>query len=584
MWRPSTDREPPVRGGAPVDVLGSRLGRKTVLRLILTGLIPLVIFAIPLYLQTRTMLYQATNTTLHSYTRLAKGQLFRTLETAQIRLEKMAMGERMDTRPAAPFTQVIDLDANMKRSDGRLSPWEGPDELQRERLGKGQTVLTQPFWIEGVATVAFLVPVGLERARAGVLDPEALWQVTGAGNYGPHDALIVLDEHGTVLATSNEQILPGEKLFPSGLPAEPRASGDSVLSSFGSALWSFSDLWLTGAYGGGRWGVIAARQKSAVTELPETLLRGLFVFLIAALCVIVVLSFREARSILGSLARLAQGTIALAEGRWDVPLDAERRKDDELGDLMNSFHDMAERLRDTHEEQVRLTREAMVGRLAAMVAHQINTPLAAIRSKLELVKERSPEFGNDIGIVEKQVDRINTIVKALLGFAKVRTLTGHGASVRDIVGNVVQLFQATYAASGIELEIQLPESACIVSADADDIQEILVNLLENAREAMLDDLRARDGTSDKANARRSIVSVRVEEGRDVVNLYVEDNGGGIEGDASRIFEPFFTTKTHGTGLGLAITRRICEAQGGSIVAENRPEGGVRFHAVLPATS
>lgn len=216
-------------------------------------------------------------------------------------------------------------------------------------------------------------------------------------------------------------------------------------------------------------------------------------------------------------------------------------------------------------------RQAALGRLSGVVAHQVNTPLAAIKARLSLLRD-DPETGTaaepSLAVIDRQVDRIARIIRVLLGFVRQRELGDDNPDITTVVQSVVELFAEAFRAKGVMLAVVLPSTPLRVHAPIDDLQELLLNLIENAREAV---------------PTGGHVSIVVRGEQDRLLLLVEDDGPGLGDSPEQLFQPFFTTKTTGTGLGLAISRRIAEALGGSLTGENRfADGrGARFVLVLP---
>jgi two-component system sensor histidine kinase AtoS len=577
MSRPNT--EAPRPAAAQVDILSSRLGRSLILRFLLVGVIPLAIFAAPLYYQTRSILGAGVRTTLISYSNHAKAQIFLVLDGARARLPQLVPtdGTRSDT-PVLPFRRIAMLTREEMTGDSVNAPWPALNEVQRSMLQKGETIMTAPFPVDAAMTVALLARAPDGRFIAGILEPTELWRATQAANYGPHDVFIVLDDHGRVLVSSHQDVPIGMVLFQGRLPEASRLIGEDDLPELRSGLWVFSDFWLEGAFGGGRWGVVTMRNREAVTEPLLVLFQSLMVLLLAAFCIIVILSFREARELLLPIKQVAAEARRVAEGKWDRQIEFNRL--DELGELVYSFNEMIRRLAETHDERVRLTREAIVGRMAAMIAHQINTPLAAIKSRLQMLRDDNPGAGAAHDVLAGQIDRIGEIIRTLLGFARLRSQSDTPARVGEIIRNVETLFRPSIEEHGIRCHVTSMADPPNVECAADDLQEILINLIENAREATLARLARRRGGD--ATERAEAPGIRIVTARDAETfiLTVEDDGEGLE-NPERIFDPFYTTKTTGTGLGLAICRRIAESCGGSIQAENRPEGGARFTVRLP---
>ncbi len=218
-------------------------------------------------------------------------------------------------------------------------------------------------------------------------------------------------------------------------------------------------------------------------------------------------------------------------------------------------------------------RQAIIGRLAATVAHEINNPLGAIKAHLKVIRKHLPEdavpAATGLDIISAQVDRIARTVRLLLGFSRQRSAPTGSVEPLEILRTVVALFEEGFNEKTISFHVDLPEMLPTLQADVDQIQEIVVNLLENARDIL------------PAGARFDF-RARETEGR--LEFLFEDNGPGLGEDPERLFEAFYTTRAAGTGLGLTIARRTCESLGGRLTAENRPPeegGGARFRVWIP---
>jgi two-component system NtrC family sensor kinase len=213
-------------------------------------------------------------------------------------------------------------------------------------------------------------------------------------------------------------------------------------------------------------------------------------------------------------------------------------------------------------------REAVLGRMAASIAHEINNPLFAIKTRLYTLKKTvtdRPETTEKLDLVMGQLDRIGRATRSMLGIFKQRA--AHSTvSYAEVIRAATDLFDSSFSAKGVRLIVNLPHSLPDVSVSVDELQEVLINLLENERDAL-------------GNDNDVYVSAQTQEHQIVISI--EDNGSGLGLDPELLFEAFYTTKSTGTGLGLTIARRICESYGGKLTAENRKEGGARFQIVLP---
>jgi PAS domain S-box-containing protein len=215
---------------------------------------------------------------------------------------------------------------------------------------------------------------------------------------------------------------------------------------------------------------------------------------------------------------------------------------------------------------------AAIGELAAGVAHEINNPLFAILGLTEfLLKEAEPESKAQqrLALIQQTGLEIKEIVRALLDFARENAEERHVVSLEEVVQATVDLVRRTNAHKGVELIDSYDDSEARVTASPNQLKQIFLNLIANARQAM-----PNGGT----------VKVDVRQDGDWVTASVSDDGPGIEAAVlERIFEPFFTTKrlTGGTGLGLSVSLGIAEAHGGSLTGSSERGRGATFTLRLP---
>jgi len=227
------------------------------------------------------------------------------------------------------------------------------------------------------------------------------------------------------------------------------------------------------------------------------------------------------------------------------------------------------------EEQLRTAgRLESIGRLAGGVAHDFNNLLAAMLGSLELIEGHVEEgVREDLATLRHSALRARDLTRQLLAFARKQALVWKKVDVSALVEHVRLLLQRLV---GPRITIfVVTEGNPVVSADPNLIEQVLVNLVVNARDAMPDggrlEIRVERGAPDPVDAPHG-----------VARLIVADSGVGMdEATRSRIFEPFFTTKDHGTGLGLASSYGIIQQHHGDIRVESEPERGTRFIVTLP---
>lgn len=218
-------------------------------------------------------------------------------------------------------------------------------------------------------------------------------------------------------------------------------------------------------------------------------------------------------------------------------------------------------------------RLAAVGELAAQVAHEIRNPLAGIRGACEiLAEERSGSAARDqiSREVIRQVDRLNRTVEDMLLFARPRAIQPVPTDVHEILERTLGVLLEDPKTREIEVERRYAKSLAELEVDPQQIEQVLINILLNAIQAM--DYRGKLTVTTRTNGVHAQVAIR-------------DTGPGIPDDVrDQIFRPFFTTRAKGSGLGLAIVRNLVQAHGGSISAVSLPEGGAELTVTLPTGS
>jgi two-component system, NtrC family, sensor kinase len=245
--------------------------------------------------------------------------------------------------------------------------------------------------------------------------------------------------------------------------------------------------------------------------------------------------------------------------------------DGETALLLALITDRSEERR-MQQQLVQSGKLAAIGELAAGVAHEINNPLFAILGLTEfLLKESEPESKahQRLELIQQTGLEIKEIVRALLDFARENAEERHEVALDDVVRSTVDLVRRTNAHKGVELADTYEDAGALVYASPNQLKQIFLNLIANARQAM-------------PNGGTVAVDVRTEGGFAVAT--VSDDGPGIEADVlGRIFEPFFTTKrnTGGTGLGLSVSIGIAEAHGGTLTASSEVGRGAQFSLRLP---
>lgn len=279
------------------------------------------------------------------------------------------------------------------------------------------------------------------------------------------------------------------------------------------------------------------------------------------------------------------GRPVAVSSRWALQRDSQGRTASvlETNTDVTAQRAAEDKLDRTRSELAHLSRIATMGELTASIAHEVNQPLAAIvangEAGLRWLGRSTPDLGETKKSIEamlRNAQRASDVVRRL------RALSAKAAPVHAlldlaaVVEETVQLVERELRVQGVRLSADLPAGLPPVEGDRVQLQQVLLNLLLNAIQAL-----------GAVPAERRTISVRVQRGKreslgDAIVVTVEDTGAGIaEADLVRLFDAFFTTRSDGMGMGLSISRSIVEAHGGRIEAANRPEGGATFRLCLP---
>ena len=230
------------------------------------------------------------------------------------------------------------------------------------------------------------------------------------------------------------------------------------------------------------------------------------------------------------------------------------------------------------EENARLERKltererlAILGQMAATVAHEIKNPLSAIKSIAQVMGEDqslSHEYSRDLSLIVGETDRLGRSVTQLLSFARKELPAELPSRSEELIQSVVRLFQVSAEKDGIRLTTKIAKDEALEGSAVSALRVALSNLLLNALQA--------------TPSGREVTITQLTEGDDLV-IYVQDGGPGIPDDLrQRVWEPFFTTKQRGTGLGLAIVRKRMQEAGGTARLAARVNGsGARFELRVP---
>ena len=306
------------------------------------------------------------------------------------------------------------------------------------------------------------------------------------------------------------------------------------------------------------------------------------------------------RLVLKPLRQLGDLVDQLASGTF--PDEVPMFESEEFGRLGDRFRRMTEQLADAQTQVVRSEKLAGIGRLAAGVAHEIRNPLGAIGNYVEVLRNRGIEPAI-IGQLAEEIGRVDGIVETLLDYSRPRAAT-EDADLNSVALGTLEFLERQGALNNITVETRLARELPLVRGDRQALEQIVVNLVLNARDAApggrieigtvakefrprSDERRNGDAPGpDHARPHSAPRPWRADLGAGVPGalLYVADEGPGVpDEDRERVFDPFFSTKEpgKGVGLGLAVVARTVDESGGVIWVDRAREGGAVFKVFLP---
>ena len=347
------------------------------------------------------------------------------------------------------------------------------------------------------------------------------------------------------------------------------------------------DAWYVTAYEPlrGSDGAIAGMLGAGLLERKfiDMRTRALLIFFgvtILGMWLVLLLSNFAANQITRPIKYLVTVSQRISEGDFSVNVRVDSR--DELGALEKAFNSMAAGLRERDEELRKQTQQqlmrseklAALGRMAAGIAHEVNNPLTGVLMHGHFLLKRFPEGDpsrEDAQVVVRETTRCRDLLRNLLDFSRENIPHKRLVSINTVISRTVSMIEKQIMLNRIRIELNLSESLPETMADANQFEQVIMNLLLNAAEAM-----PGGGTITAAT--------EYDAPEDTIIVTVRDTGCGIPPEnLDKIFDPFFTTREvgKGTGLGLAVCYGIVKKHNGRIRVSSEPGAGARFTITIP---
>ncbi len=421
------------------------------------------------------------------------------------------------------------------------------------------TVGPEPVEVLGAMSLGFAIDAGLARRLGSLTDS--------------HVAFLV----GDTLAGSS---LAGYR------PAQTDASLPDAVAVVDGEEFVIEARELQSATDGGP--VLTAfvlRSRTERLELLRSFQTGLLLAALVAAALAAAMSYLVARSVTRPLnAITARMSEMAATGDLSRKIEIRGGWDDEDARLLaGTFNSLTDSIRHFQHESAQKGRLQALGRLSTVIAHEVRNPLMIIKAALRTLRREKTGTADGIEAVEEidqEVARLDRIVADVLDFARPVRLDLSQTDVGRLCEDAAAAVRGE--GSGIEIAVAVREGLKVVT-DSERLRTVLVNVVQNAREAVLEKGSRAGGAPGEAGV--PVVDVAAMSEGDRIVIEISDPGVGIPHDAQpHIFDPYLTTKRTGTGLGLAISKNIVESLGGRLLVESEPSRGTQVRIELRSAS
>jgi signal transduction histidine kinase len=317
--------------------------------------------------------------------------------------------------------------------------------------------------------------------------------------------------------------------------------------------------------------VAVVTRATALAEATRAVTSTILVAALLSVAVMVLVSQLVARRVTAPLDALVRFTLDVAEG------DSRQRAatgGDEVGRLGRAFNVMLDRLERSQDALVRSEKLALAGLFAARVAHDIRNPLSAIKMQTQLLRDRLRPSGDaqslaSLEAVRRDIGQVESVVRDLLELARPGELRRERTQVNDMIRDVLQQMAPQLSYRRIHIDQRLDNGLPEVSVDADRMKQALVNIINNAADAM-----PTGGTLSVTTSNSGSGST--------LRMDICDDGTGVDpAIRDRVFDPFVSTKRDGVGLGLVNAKAVIDMHGGLIELAPREPKGTRVTITLP---
>ena len=409
----------------------------------------------------------------------------------------------------------------------------------------------------------------------GRLNLEELWRMVDRIRVGNQGYALVVTAEGQLLAHGDpdekSRVARGDNMLSHPLVATLRAAAKEQTTA--SAEYPDAGRALLGvaaklpALG---WTVVVEQPQSEAFAIPIALQQQLVIAIALALLAMLTVGYIWGRSFINPILALTRGTRALAEGRLEERVNVGTK--DELGQLGDAFNNMADRLVELQEDVRKKERQAVFGRVAVGLVHDLSHPIQNIGNSCKLIVKMFDDIEYRESFrrtVEREFTQVKRVLEDLRNLAKPQPLEKFPLDVNKALRDLAESMLAGAESSGISLETELAFGPLWIEGDLYALNRVHRNLLTNAFQA---------------TPPRGRVVIRTIRRNDQAIIEIHDTGNGIAAERlATIFDDYYTTKKQGLGLGLALSKKLVEQLGGTISVTSQVGVGTTFTLAFPIT-
>ncbi len=471
---------------------------------------------------------------------------------------------------------LVGPDGSLRNLVGDMSSAPQPTGPERDHLAAGNTLLvTRPEKPHHAVFMARLVDPG--RPSTPILlaeiNPVYLWGIGGEGSLPPETEMVIHNPRNQVLVSSLPVRGADERLLDDLRSPAPRSHFGFELEGerYIAASWK---LFIKYRFFVPGWTILLAESRASVLSPVSSFKLFFLLTVLLTFWIVALLSVALIRKSLVPIETLRTATERIAGGELGTRVQIE--SGDEFETLGRSFNEMSRKLEEGQRLLVQTAKMSAFGQMSAGVVHEIGQPLTSLLGLVELMLDdpMDEEQRRQMETIQSELNRLKEMIIKFRSFSRAPEGVREVVDVNRVLEETHRLLEHQFRMKGIHYVMEKGEGLPPVRADRSGLQQVLVNLIINAMDALKE-----------KPAGQGLVEVRsfAWDGRACIS--VSDNGPGIpEEIRGRIFDPFFTTKPagEGTGLGLAIIHSIVHQHRGTLRMESDPASGTRFVIELPA--